>query len=452
MKKYDLVIIGFGKAGKTLAKFAADNGKKVALIEESKDMYGGTCINIGCIPSKVLANDSLIKVQVEEELKQNIKWEEAVLRKKEVVDVLNEKNYQMISSSGVDIYDSRAYFRNNSEISLIDSRGNIRDTLSADIFVINTGATHIVPDIKGAALSKRVYNATEIMDYPKQIKKLVIIGGGYIALEFASTFANFGSSVTVLEKQSTILGSEDEEIREEILKDFAKKDVNFVFDTDVFEIEDFEKYSKVKTSKGDFEADVILIAVGRKPNTEKLGLENTDVKVASSGEILVNEFLETDAKNIFAVGDVKGGLQFTYISLDDFRIVKDKIFGEGKRTTQNRGTVPYTMFIDPPFSRVGMTLKQAQQKNIDAIESKLLVMQIPRHKINNDARGIFKVVIDKKERTILGASLYGKQSEELINIIRLAIEQNIKIDVLRDGIYTHPTMAECFNDLFNVKL
>ena len=193
----------------------------------------------------------------------------------------------------------------------------------------------------------------------------------------------------------------------------------------------------------------MLLAIGRQPNTE-LGLDHTDIELGSRGEIQVNERLQTTVDHIYAVGDVKGGLQFTYISLDDFRIVRDQLFNDGTRTTENRGEVPYTVFIDPPLSRVGLTAKEAEDQGYDIKEGKILVSQIPRHKINNDPRGMFKAVVDRNTNRILGATLYGVESEEIINLIKLAIDQHISYEVLRDNIYTHPTMIESLNDLFNI--
>ena len=165
------------------------------------------------------------------------------------------------------------------------------------------------------------------------------------------------------------------------------------------------------------------------------------------GEVQVNSQLQTSVKHIYAAGDVKSGLQFTYISLDDFRIFVP-FFGDGSRTTENRGNIPYTVFIDPPLSRVGLTAAEAEAQGFNFLENKIYVNTIPRHKINNDSRGIFKVVLNKDNGEILGASLYGKESEELINLIKLAIDQHIPYKVLSENIYTHPTMAESFNDLF----
>lgn len=440
MNHYNLIIIGFGKAGKTIAKFASEKETSIAVIEESKKMYGGTCINVGCIPSKTLIHAG----------KENLDFLDAIDRKKEVVKALNKKNYDMLANvENIKIFDNKARFKSNTEIELLDENGSVVDTITGDKIIINTGAEPIIPKLKGLEESKFTYTSETIMELAFQPKNLIIIGGGYISLEFASMFANFGTKVTIIEKGDILMPREDQEVVELIKEDLQKENVEIILDAEVQEIRDKEENAEVITSKGNFTADAILVAIGRKPNVD-LGLENTDIKLGDKGEISVNEHLQTTVENIFAVGDVKGGLQFTYISLDDFRILKDKFYGNGTRTTENRGEVPYSVFITPPLSRIGLTSTAAKNKNIDFIENKLLVNSIPRHKIDNDARGIFKVVVDKNDRTLLGATLYGNQSEELINILKLAMDQKIKIDVLRDNIYTHPTMAEAFNDLFKI--
>lgn len=440
MKKYDLLILGFGKGGKTLAKIASAQRKKVAVVEQSKKMYGGTCINIGCIPSKTLVHEGL----------ENGSFDQAFNRKAEVVSALNKKNYHNLADDeNITVLDYKAAFKSNTEVDLLDEQGKAVDTLTAEDIVINTGATPVIPDIKGINESKYLYDSTGIMNLSEQPKRLVIVGGGYISLEFASMFANFGTEVTVLEAHDGLMPKEDEEIVSQAVKDLEDKGVKFEVGTQTSAFEDKDGHTVVKTNNGDFEADAVLLAVGRKPNTD-LNLESTDIKLGERGEIKVNNQLETDVNHIYAIGDVKGGMQFTYISLDDFRIVKDKLFGSGDRITENRGTIPYTVFIDPPLSRVGLTAKEAKEQGYEIKEGKLPVNNIPRHKINNDPRGLFKAVIDAKTNKILGATLYGLQSEEIINTVKLAIDQNLDYTVLRDNIYTHPTMVESFNDLFNV--
>ncbi|HEC2204724.1 TPA: FAD-containing oxidoreductase [Staphylococcus delphini] len=440
MEKYDLIVVGFGKAGKTLAKFAAQQGKKVAVIEKSAEMYGGTCINIGCIPSKVLVHDGI----------EAASFNDAMQRKRDVVSALNNKNYHNLADEDtVDVIHMTASFKSAHEIDLLNAQGDTVKTIEGTNIVINTGAKSVIPNIKGIDTSQRVYDSKAMMDLTQQPKRLVIVGGGYIALEFASMFANFGTEVTVLERADHILKKEDEAIAKQVTEDLTQKGIQFVFDAEAEAIQDEADVTKVVTSQGTFEADAVLVATGRKPNTEGLNLEAAGVQLGKRGEVVVNDKLQTSVDHIYAVGDVNGGLQFTYISLDDFRIVKSQLFGDGQRTLEQRGAVPYTMFIDPPMSRVGMTAAEAREKGYEVLENQVPVNTMPRHKINNDTRGLFKAVVDAKSGQVLGATLYGKQSEELINIVKLVIDQQLSYTVLRDQIYTHPTMAESFNDLFN---
>ncbi|EIZ4608238.1 FAD-dependent oxidoreductase [Staphylococcus pseudintermedius] len=441
MNQYDLIVVGFGKAGKTLAKFAAQQGKSVAVIEKSAEMYGGTCINIGCIPSKVLVHDGI----------EAASFNDAMQRKRDVVNALNSKNYHNLADEEtVDVINMTASFKSAHAIDLLNAQGEAVQTIEGKNIVINTGAKSVIPNIKGIDTSQRVYDSKAIMDLTQQPKRLVIVGGGYIALEFASIFANFGTTVTVLERSDQILKREDAVITQQVTEDLTQKGIQFIYNAETEAIEDEADVTKVVTNQGTFEADAILVATGRKPNTEGLNLEAAGVQLGQRGEIIVNDKLQTSVDHIYAVGDVHSGLQFTYISLDDFRIVKSQLFGDGKRTLAQRGVVPYTMFIDPPMARVGMTATEAREKGYDILENQVAVNTMPRHKINNDTRGLFKAVVDAKSGQVLGATLYGQQSEELINIVKLAIDQQLPYAVLRDNIYTHPTMAESFNDLFNV--
>lgn len=440
MTHFNLLVIGFGKAGKTLAKYAASQGQHVVLVEQSSDNFGGTCINHGCIPSKVLVHDGI----------DGTDFDTAFSRKKDVVSALNKKNYDNLANdSNIEVFNYKAQFKSNTEVNLVNEDGSIAKTLTADKIVINTGTKSNIPPIKGIDIAQNLYDSRGLLNISYQPKHLVIIGGGYIALEFASMFANFGSKVTVIEYGAQIMPREDQNVVAHAIKDLEDKGITFITNADTLEFKNENNQSTIVTSKGNFSADAVLLATGRIPNTD-LALENTDIELGERGEIKVNDHLRTSVEHIYAVGDVKGGLQFTYISLDDFRILKSTLYGDQSRTTLNRGTIPYTVFIDPPFSRVGLTAKEAQSQGYNYIENTLLVAQIPRHKINNDARGIFKVVINKDTDLILGATLYGKESEEIINLIKLAIDQHIPYQVLRDTIYTHPTIVESFNDLFNI--
>ncbi len=380
----------------------------------------------------------------------HVDFSTAFSRKKEVVNALNQKNYlNLENDENITLLNFKAQFKSNTEVELIDEKGKLVQTLTADKILINTGAKSNIPNIEGIDSAQNVYDSKGLLNISYQPKELVIIGGGYIALEFASMFQSFGTNVTVLEYNKQFMAREDQEIVTHMINDFKDKGVSLITNVETKALKNEGDLTTVETSQGNFTGDAILLATGRVPNTD-LALDNTDIELGTHGEIKVNNHLQTSVSHIYAAGDVKGGLQFTYISLDDFRILKSELFGDRSRHTENRGMIPYTVFIDPPLSRVGITASEAQKLNYNYVENTLFINTLPKHKINNDGRGLFKVVINKDNNEILGATLYGKGSEEIINLIKLAIDQHIPYQVLRDNIYTHPTIAESFNDLFNI--
>lgn len=437
---YDTIIIGFGKAGKTLAGALGNDGQKVALVEKSSKMYGGTCINTACIPSKTLI----------EEAGRGKSFKDAMERKIDVINALNKKNYDNLADNeNVDVYTNTARFKDNQTIEILDGE-NVKEEITADKIVINTGAKSNIPDIEGMDSTRNIYDSEGIMELDNQPDSLVVLGAGYVSLEFISLFTKLGTRVTVIDRSEHVLIKEDKDIGTAVYDDLVEAGVEFVSGTETTKVSNDGDSVLVETDNGKFKADAMLVATGRVPNTEGLAVENAGVTLDDQGAVEVNGQLQTSADNIYAVGDVKGGMQFTYISLDDFRIVYDQLKSDGSRTTENRGAVPYTVFIDPPFSRVGMTASQAKKKGHEVVEGKVPVKEIPRHKVNNDARGVFKAVVDKDTDKVLGASLYGKSSEEIINIVKLAIDHDITATALKNNIYTHPTMAESFNNLFDV--
>lgn len=437
---YDIIIIGFGKAGKTLAGALGSDGKKVALIEKSSKMYGGTCINVACIPSKTLI----------EEAGRGSSFKEAMDRKIDVVNALNKKNYETLEDNeNVDVYTNAARFKDNKTVEILDGN-NVKEELKAETIVINTGAKSNIPGIEGIETTQNIFDSEGIMELEHQPDSLVVLGAGYVSLEFISLFTKLGTKVTVIDRSEHVLIKEDKDIGTAVYDDLVETGIEFVSGTETTKVSNDGDSVVVETDNGTFKADAMLVATGRVPNTDGLALENAGVKLDDDGAVEVNDNLQTSRENIYAVGDVKGGMQFTYISLDDFRIVYDQLKGDGGRSTENRGAVPYTVFIDPPFSRVGLTASQARKKGHEVVEGKVPVKEIPRHKVNNDERGVFKSVVDKETGKVLGASLYGKNSEEIINIVKLAIDNDITATALKNNIYNHPTMAESFNNLFDV--
>lgn len=436
------IIIGFGKGGKTLAKFLAQKGEEVLVIEKSNKMYGGTCINIACLPSKRLIIEAA----------NGVSYVDAVNGKNEMTAQLREKNYHMLADEKtVTVLDGEAHFIADHEIEVKLSNGK-KIQYKGDRIFINTGAVPVMLPIPGLKESKYILDSTQAMDEKKMPKNLTIIGAGYIGLEFASMFAKYGSKVTVLDHNKEFLAREDEDISNAVRKDMEDAGIKFELGVDIEkitdEITDAKITYQINGKRKTINADRILVATGRKPNTENLGLENTAIETTDRGAIKVDDFLRTTVDNVWAIGDVKGGLQFTYISLDDFRIIKDQLFGTGARMVSDRKVVPYSVFISPALSQVGLNEKQANKLGKEYKLFKLPVTAIPKAKVAKDNRGLFKALVDPETKKILGATLYGIESYELINMISLAMKAHLSYTVLRDQIYTHPTMSEAFNDLF----
>lgn len=451
MKHYEIVIIGFGKGGKTLAAKLAMHGKKVALIEEDANMYGGTCINIGCIPSKSLVKNSLCADKnAAWEKKQNFYYN-AVLEEKQLSAMLRQKNYDKLNAlKNITLYLGKASFIDEKTL-LIQGEEEVR--ISADKIYINTGSIPVIPNIKGLESSKNALTSKELMAQENLPKHLVIIGGGYIALEFACIYANFGSKVTLLQRNNTFLDKEDKDLTDLIFQSLVNKQIDIKLGVQFKEIKDFSQKSRVFFTQGnqDFEVecDTILLATGRKANTFGLNCDKAGIQVDERGFIVVDDTLKTNKDSIYALGDVNGGLQFTYVSLDDYRIAYAP-FKQQHYTKLQRKAIPYSVFIDPPFSRVGLNEKESMKLGYKIKVVKLPVGAIPKAQVLKKTYGLLKAIINEENDQILGAMLFCEESHEMINIIKLAIDANLKYQVLRDQIYTHPTLSESFNDLFDV--
>lgn len=438
MRKYDLIVIGFGKAGKTLAGKMASLGKSVALIEQDSHMYGGTCINIGCIPTK-----SLITMA-----EKNASFAEAMAHKDTVVSRLRGKNEAVLKGAGVDLYNAHARFVSNKVIDI--TQGDDHDELTADTIVINTGAVSNAFPIPGLLESKGVYDSTGIQTLSKQPSRLGIIGGGNIGLEFASLYAELGTQVTVFEAAPAILGRYEPSIAQMAQSYMEEDGIQFLLGAKVEKVANAGQDVVVTVDGRDYIFDAVLYAMGRKPATQGLGLENTDIVLSDRGAVVVDDYLETSVPGVYAVGDVNGGLQFTYTSLDDFRIVFGHLTGQGDYNRSQRQNVPTTTFINPPLSQVGMTEKQAQEAGLPYASKELPVAAMPRGHVNGDLRGAYKVVVNTETKEILGATLFAKESQEVINIVKMAMDNQIPYTYLKNQVFTHPTMAENLNDVFNL--
>lgn len=443
MKKYDLIVIGFGKAGKTLAAKAASLGKKVALVEKSPNMYGGTCINVGCIPSKKLLELSRAAVAHSDK---KAYFAAAMQAKNSLISALRAKNYSMLNDlNGVDVIDGVASFEDKESVKVKLKNGD-EELLNAPNIIINTGSKDAKP--KFEINSTIAYTSEQILNLNELPERLVVVGGGFIGLEMASIFANFGSKVTILSR-SALLKDEDADIRESVLNTLKAQGIEIY---EGLEIDSIGGDSVKFTHSGRGEslnADAFLLATGRKANIEDLDLFNASIAVDDMGNIIVNEFLQTSESNIYAVGDVKGGEMFTYISLDDYRIVFDHLYGSKKRSTKNRSIHANVVFMDTPLAKVGLRKEAALKAGYNPIEISLPMSAVPGAKILGHDSGLLKAVVDASTKEILGATFHAVQSYEVINTVAVAMGFKATSDFMKAQIFTHPSISEALNELFN---
>lgn len=439
------------KGGKTLAAELAKREQKVAVIERSDKMYGGTCINIGCIPTKTLVHLSKLTPAGSSFEEKREYYRQAIARKEEVTSMLRKKNYHNLADNPyITVYTGTGSFEDKEVVKITTGSEVLR--IKAPQIFINTGSETVIPSIERIKDNPSVYTSTSIMEMKELPERLVIVGGGYIGLEFASMYASFGAKVTVLESYPQFISREDRDIADSVKETLEKKGISFILNVKVQEIKgNTVVYRNAENGETHvLDADAILLATGRRPNTRELRLEAAGVEVNERGAIIVDEFLKTTNLQIRAIGDVKGGLQFTYISLDDYRIIREDLFGKQQRTLNDRDPVSYSVFIDPPLSRIGMSEEEARKAGRNFKVNKLPVTAIPRAKTLGETDGLFKVIIDTDTNRILGCTLFGPESSEIINLVAFAMKTGQEYTFLRDFIFTHPSMSESLNDLMNI--
>jgi pyruvate/2-oxoglutarate dehydrogenase complex dihydrolipoamide dehydrogenase (E3) component len=451
MEKFDSVIIGFGKGGKTLAGYLAGKGEKVAVIEKSDTMYGGTCINVGCIPTKSLVEGARHAAAVKNaspEVKKEM-YRQAVIRKRELVSMLRNKNYHMLADQdNITVYNGEASFVDDHVLNVVGAHEAY--TVRGNKIFINTGSRADVPFLAGMSDSSHVYLSGTMMDVDTLPNELVVVGGGYIGLEFASFYQLFGSHVTILQHSGHFLPREDSEVAAAVLQSLRDRGIQVLFHAEIESISDQNGQAvlsyQVQGEPQQIKADAVLFATGRRADTARLDAEAAGLTLKSDGSIPVDEHRRTVVPHIWAMGDVIGEQQFTYVSLDDFRIVKSSLT-DGAYTALGRN-IPHSMFIDPPLSRVGLTEEEAQQQGFMVATAVLPAAAIPKAHVLQKPVGMLKAVVDAKTGYILGATLFCEESHEVINIIKLAMDHQLPYTTLRDQIFTHPTMSEALNDLF----
>lgn len=446
----DLIVIGWGKAGKTLAGTAARKGRRVALIEQSADMIGGSCINIACVPTKILIHDAELRRDADDP---DEYFAGAVSRRDTLTGAMRKKNFSLLDElDSVLLVSGSATFTGEREVQVTGGEESLQ--LSADTVIINTGSRPALPPFDGAQLGGRLYSSETLQHVSPLPRSLVVVGGGYVGLEFASMFAQYGSEVTVLDRGERPLRNEDADVARTAAEALRDDGITITSGATVTAVADGTDRARVtyrvEGREQSIETEAVLLALGRAPATESLGLERAGVRIDDRGYVTVDKHLRTSASGVYAVGDVNGGPQFTYVSLDDNRIVADQLFGPGLRTSTDRGPVPYTMFLTPPLARVGLSEDTAREQGYDVsvgVKRMADIATAPRAKIEGDPRGIVKVVVDSATDQVLGAALMHVHSQEVINLVSLAIRHGITASELRDSIYTHPSATEALNEV-----
>jgi pyruvate/2-oxoglutarate dehydrogenase complex dihydrolipoamide dehydrogenase (E3) component len=447
----DLAVVGFGKGGKTLAAALARAGRRVVMIEQSAQMYGGTCINIGCVPTKALIHRA-------EHQDPHVGAEEgyalAARATTSLTSMMRAKNFAMIDTiDTATVVTGRARF--TGPHTLLVEAGDDRLEVEATTIVLNTGAEPVLPPVPGLAESAHVVTSTGLLALTERPRHLVVLGGGYVAVELASVHARFGTQVTLLQRSGRLLTGEDPDVSEEIETLLTGAGVRVLTGVTVGKVIDDDGRATVTwdgaDGGGSVTGDVVLAALGRRPVTDGLGLAEVGIAVDERGAVVVVEHLRTTLPHVYAVGDVNGGPQFTYVSLDDYRIVLDQLTGGGRRSARDRVAVPHTVFTTPPLGRVGLTETAARATGRPvkvAVRRVADMATVPRARIVGEPRGVMKAVVDAETDAVLGVAILAHDAHEIINTVALAMRHGVTATELRDGIYTHPSMTEALNDLF----
>ncbi|MFN8007539.1 MAG: mercuric reductase [Terriglobia bacterium] len=454
-EKYRNIIVGSGEGGKYLAWHLAQSGEQTVVVE--RRWVGGSCPNINCLPSK----NEIWSARVANLLHHAAAFGAAAAsplidmavvrkRKREMVEGLIQMHLDRYRKTGAELVMGEAKFVANKTLEVSLNGGGTRRLMGERIF-LNLGTHASIPSVPGLAESRPLTHI-EILELDRLPKHLIIVGGGYVGLEFAQAYRRFGSQVTIVQRGAQFLAREDPDVAAEMVKILSAEGIEMIPSAEITavqgrcgtEVTVFLKSSAVERA---LRGSDILVAAGRTPNTSGVGLELTGVEVDSRGYIIVTDRLETTASNIWAIGECAGSPQFTHASFDDFRVIRDNLSGV-HRSLRDR-LVPYCLFTDPQLAHVGLTETEARSRGIATRIVSLPMAAVLRTRTTGETQGFMKALIDAKSDRILGFTMIGPEAGEVMAVVQTAMLGGLPYTVLRDAIFTHPTMAEGLNTLFS---
>jgi pyruvate/2-oxoglutarate dehydrogenase complex dihydrolipoamide dehydrogenase (E3) component len=449
-ERYDAIVIGAGQAGVPLAGALARSGKRTALIE--REHVGGTCVNEGCTPTKTMVASARVAYLARRAGDYGVGTGPVTVdmgrvreRKRAIVKSFRNASVRRLEATeGLDLICAEARFTGPRQVA-VDGR-----VLSADLLFINTGCRPAVPDVDGLDQIPSL-DSTSIMELDTLPEHLIVLGGGYIGLEFGQMFRRFGSRVTVIQRGRQLLPLEDEDVADAVLGVLREDGIEVLLEAAACRVEGMSGQVRVavRTPAGErsIEGSHILRAAGRVPNTDRLDLAAVGIASDAKGFITVNPRLETSAPGVYALGDVKGGPAFTHISYDDFRIIRTNLLQGGRACITDR-LLPYAVFIDPQLGRIGLSEKDARRQGRAYRVAKIPMSSVARALELDESRGFMKALVDPDTGALLGAAVLGIEGGELMAALQLAMMGKLRYDQLRDAVFAHPTLAESLNTLF----
>jgi pyruvate/2-oxoglutarate dehydrogenase complex dihydrolipoamide dehydrogenase (E3) component len=457
VEQYDAIVIGAGQAGGPLSTALARSGRRTALVE--CEHVGGTCINEGCTPTKTMVASARVAYLARraadygvEVGPDSIDMARVRQRKRDIVDSFRGGSQRRIESTeGVDLLFGEASFSGAKTLEVRLSGGETRQ-IGAELIFINTGARPSMPRIAGIE-GVPYLNSTTIMELGAVPEHLLVVGGGYIGLEFGQMFRRFGSQVTIVQRGPKLLAREDDDVADEVAKIMREDGIEVLLESEAPRVARAAGGAielTVRGKAGDERAisgSHLLLAAGRTPNTDMLNLGAAGVQTDRHGFVVADERLQTNVPGIYALGDAKGGPAFTHISYDDFRIARANLIEGGDATTTDR-LVPYTVFIDPQLGRVGLSEAEARAQGRSIRVAKLPMSSVARALETDETRGFMKAIVDAGSRQILGAAVLGIEGGEIMSAIEIAMMGHLPYTALRDGVFAHPTLSESLNNLF----